>query len=240
MSTLPSARRVAGACVLMLGSSGVALAVMTRPAAAQSQTVCADATLARQRTEVDTDLAVSRFDPSLGTLLEVSVAAETVHLDTNAEFQNTAQSSVVFSEDMHYTFTLTSPAGLASPAPLVGMIQRVPSTTLAPFSGTLDFQGPSAVTEPSTNRDATASPVSATDPGVLAAFTGSGTLPFHLQSAISEVFNGGGGNVQAQINTFVSAAVQVCYTYAVPQVSAAPTVVAPSPPPLVVAPQFTG
>ena len=98
------------------------------------------------------------------------------------------------------------------------------STTLAPFSGTLDFQGPSAVTEPSTSRDAAASSVSSTDPGVLAAFTGSGTLPFHLQSAISEVFNGGGGNVQAQINTFVSAAVRVCYTYAVPEVSAAPTV----------------
>lgn len=240
MSTIPFARRVAGACALTLALSGVTISAMSRPADAQSQTVCADAALARQRTEVNTDVGVERFDPSLGTLLEVSVAAETAHLDTNAEFQNTAQSSVVFSEDMHYAFTLTSPAGLASPAPLVGMVQRIPSTTLAPFSGTLDFQGPSAVTEPSTSRDAAAPPVASTDPGVLAAFAGSGTLPFHLQSAISEVFNGGGGNVQAQINTFVSASVRVCYTYAVPEVSAAPTVVAPPPPQVVVAPRFTG
>ncbi len=225
MSTLPSARRVAGACLLVLASSGVAAAVTTPAAGTQSQTTCSVATLDRQRTEVDTDLGVARFDPSLGTLQAVTVAAETVHLDTNAEFQNTAQSSVVFSEDMHYTFTLTSPAGLTSPPPLVGMIERIPPTTLAPFSGTLDYQGPSAVTEPSTSRDAVATPVSTTDPGVLAAFTGTGTLPFHVQSAISEVFNGGGGNVQAQINTFVSAALRVCYTYATPEVSAAPTVV---------------
>ena len=239
MSTPLFARRVAGACALIVCLCGATLAVMTRTADAQTQTVCADAALARQRTEVDTDLGVGRFDPSLGTLLEVSVANETVHLDTNAEFQNTAQSSVVFSEDMHYTFTLASPAGLASPVPLVGMIQRIPSTTLAPFSGTLDFQGPSAVTEPSTSRDAVAAPVSSTDPGVLAAFTGSGTLPFHLQSAISEVFNGGGGNIQFLINTFVGAGVRVCYTYATPTVSAAPTVVAP-PPSLPVIPHFTG
>jgi hypothetical protein len=239
VSTLASARRVAGACMLVLASTGVGVAVTAGAAGAQSQTVCANATLARQRTEVDTDLAVGRFDPTLGTLLQVSVAAETVHLDTNAAFQNTAQSSVVFSEDMHYTFTLTSPAGLASPPALVGMIQRIPPTTLAPFSGTLDFQGPSAVTEPATSRDAAATPVTTTDPGLLAAFTGPGTLPFHVQSAINEVFKGGGGNVHARINTFVSAAVQVCYTYAVPEVSAVPPVAA-APSPVVVTPHFTG
>ena len=196
------------------------------------------ASLARQRTEVNTDLALPRFDPSLGTLLTVSVPTQTVHLDTDAKFQNTAQSSVVFSEDMHYSFTLASPGGLASPPALTGMIQRIPATTLAPFSGTLDYTGPSVVVEPSTSRDAAASPVSSSDAGVLAAFTGPGTVPFHVQSTISEVFNGGGGNVQAVIDTFVAATVQVCYTYAAAQVAAAPPV--PPPPPVVTTPQFTG
>ena len=217
------------------------LAALPRPAGAATQTVCATGTLARQRTEVDTDVAVARFDPSLGALLSVSVPTQTVHLDTDARFQNTAASSAAFSEDMHYTFTLTSPAGLPSPPALTGMVERIPTTTLAPFSGTLNFMGPSAVAEPSTGRDAAASAVRSTDPAVLAAFTGSGSLGFHLGSAIAEVFNGGGGNVQFQINTFVSAAVQVCYTYGLPRVAAAPTVSAPSAAPAVVAtPLLTG
>jgi len=240
------ARRGALALAGALALSG-ATTVLPRPAGAVNQTVCHSASLPRQRTEVNTDIGLPRFDPSLGTLLSVSVPSQTIHLDTDARFQNTAQSSVVFSEDMHYTFTLTSPGGLASPAPLVGMIPRIPPTTLAPFSGTLDYQGPSSVTEPSTSRDAAAAPVSSSDPGVLATFTGAGTLGFHLQSAIAEVFNGGGGNVQAEINTFVAATVQVCYTYATVQASAAPPTVTPpaapsaSPSPPVVAPApFTG
>jgi hypothetical protein len=236
------ARRAALVCSALLALGGVALS--GHPAAAAEQTVCHAAALSHQRTEVDTDVTLPRFDPSLGTLLAVSVPSQSVHLDTDAQFQNTAQSSVVFSEDMHYTFTLMSPNGLPSPAPLAGMIQRIPPTTLAPFSGTLDYQGPSSVTEPSTSRDAAAAPVTSSDPAVLGAFTGAGTVPFHVKSMIAEVFNGGGGNVQAVINTFVSGAVQVCYRYATVQVSAAPPAVAPPPavasPPVVVAPLLTG
>jgi len=238
-----------GGAVALVGALalGGATTVFPPTAGAVTQTVCHEASLPRQRTEVSTDVPLPRFDPSLGTLLSVSVPTQTIHLDTDARFQNTAQSPVVFSEDMHYTFTLTSPGGLASPPPLVGMIPRVPPTTLAPFSGTLDYMGPSSVTEPSTSRDAAAAPVTSSDPAVLAAFTGAGTLGFHVQSAIAEVFNGGGGNVAFQINTFVAATVEVCYTYGVTQVSAAPPTVTPTAtpsagpsPPVVAPPPFTG
>jgi hypothetical protein len=235
----PFTRRVAAAITVLLAGSGLLVVATPGPASAD-QTTCETGTLPRQRTEVNTDVAVPQFNPSLGTLVSVSVPTQTVHLDTDAEFQNTAQSSVVFSEDMQYQFTLTSPGGLASPAPLTGMIQRIPTTTLAPFSGTLNYMGPSAVVEPSTSRDAAAAAVSSSDPAVLTAFTGTGSVPFHVQSMISEVFNGGGGNVQAIIDTFVGATLQVCYTYAAPQVSAAPPVTAPPPAPPTLAPQFTG
>jgi hypothetical protein len=240
----PLARRGALVLSALLVLGGVVLASGGRPASAAEQTVCHDAALSHQRTEVNTDVVLPRFDPSLGVLLAVSVPTQSIHLDTDARFQNTAQSSVVFSEDMHYTFTLTSPNGLPSPAPLAGMIQRIPATTLAPFSGTLDYQGPSSVTEPSTSRDAAAASVTSGDPAVLSAFTGAGTVPFHVQSAIGEVFNGGGGNVEFQINTFVAGAVQVCYRYATVEVSGVPPAVASppafAPPPVVVAPQLTG
>ena len=245
MPIVPFSRRGVALLAGVVARTGVGLATGVPPAAAADQTVCHDASLPQQRTEVDTDLTVPQFDPTLGTLLEVSVPSQTVHLVTDAQFQNIAQSAVVFSEDMQYTLTFTSPDGLPSPPALVGMIQRIPSTTLAPFSGTQNFQGPSSVSEPSTTRDASATPVSSSDPGVLSAFTGSGTVAFHVQSAIAEVFNGAGGNVAADIDTFVAATTEVCYTYQPPEVLASPPVTAPpappSPPtPEVAPPQFTG
>jgi hypothetical protein len=56
-------------------------------------------------------------------------------------------------------------------------------------------------------------------------------MPFHLSSSISETFMGGGGNVQAEINTFLAASVEVCYRYAVPVPPEEPPVSPPSEPP---------
>jgi hypothetical protein len=140
------------------------------------------------------------------------VPVQTLHLDTDAAFENTAQTAVTFEEHMAYQVTFTSPGGLASPAPVTGTIPRVPSQTLAAFDGTLDFAGPSAVAQPSTARDAAAAPVASSDPTVLEMFTG-GTVAFHVASVIGETFTGGGGNVEARINTYASATVRVCYRY---------------------------
>jgi hypothetical protein len=213
---------------LLLLASGPAAAAPAPPD--DEATVCHDAGLARQRTEVDADISVAGFDDDLGTLLEVQVATQAVHLDTDAVFENTAQSAVTFEEHMTYQVTFTSPGGLTSPPPVNGTIERVPSQTLAAFDGTLDFAGASAVTQPSTTRDATATPVSSTDPGVLAAFTG-GTVAFHVASSIGETFTGGGGNVEAKINTYAAASVQVCYRYAPPAPPTTTSTRPPAPPP---------
>ncbi len=225
--------------VLAALAATATIVLATRSAGAAETTRCHDASVARQRTEVSTDMTVPKFDPSLGTLLEVTVPTQSVHLDTDAKFENTAQSAVVFSEDMTYEVTFTSPGGLASPAPVTGTIPRVAAQGLTAFDGTLDYLGTSAVTQPSTTRDAAAAPVSATDAATLAAFTGAGSLPFHVQSSISEHFTGGGGNVQAEINTFVAAAVQVCYRYRTPDVGGT-TVTQPPAAPVVAAPRTAG
>jgi len=249
--------RALGAPLLVLAAATFT-ALTSLPAGAAEQTVCHDGTLARQRTEVDTDMTVPQFDPALGTLLEVSVPQQGVHLDTDAVFENVAQTSVLFEEHMSYQVTFTSPGGLSSPPVVTGTIERIPSQTLAAFDGTLDFAGVSAVAQPSTSRDANAAPVSTTDPATLAAFTGSGSMPFHVATEIGETFTGGGGNIQFQINTFVAGSVRVCYRYAPAappttapptttppttaptpvEVSAAPPVVAA--PPLPARPAFTG
>ena len=191
------------------------------------------------------------FDPALGTLLEVQVPTQSIHLDTDSRFENTAQTAVTFAETMTYQVEFTSPGGLPSPAPITGSIQRVPSQTLAAFDGTLDYLGASSVTQPSTSRDESAGAVSSTDPGVLAAFSG-GPVAFHVATDIGEMFNGGGGNVEAQINTFASAAVRVCYRYAPPapppttpttvggRTATAPPPPAAPPAPVPEPPRFTG
>jgi hypothetical protein len=65
---------VSSLVVTGLLAAAVAAVLALRPApagAAGDVTVCHDAALPRQLTEVDVDLAVPRFDPALGTLLEV-------------------------------------------------------------------------------------------------------------------------------------------------------------------------
>jgi hypothetical protein len=232
-----------GACVacftVVLSVFGVAaLASAAEPDdGADEAVVCAEGSLTRQRTEIDADIDVAGFDAGLGTLLEVEVPEASVHLDTDAVFENTAQSAVTFEEHMTYLLTFTSPGGLGSPSPVSGSIERVPQQEIAAFDGTLDFQGTSAVTQPSTARDAAADPVSSTDPGALAAFTG-GPVAFHVTSAIGETFVGGGGNVEAKINTYAAATIRVCYRYALPV--APPSSPSTTPPPASTAPVRVG
>jgi hypothetical protein len=201
-------------CFAALAAPGAAAVADT--AEPPETTVCFDAALARGRTEIDADLTVPQFDPVLGTLLEITVTGPGTHLDTDAAFESIAASPVTFAEHMDYQVMGASPGGLASPAPISGTITRIPSQALGAFDGTLDYLGVSAVTQPSIARDDTAGTVGSTAPAVLAAFTGSGSMSFHLTSTISETFTGGGGNVQATINTFMSATVRVCYRYVVP------------------------
>lgn len=210
-------RRARGTTARLVVTLAVAGALLTAAppagAAPGDVTTCHDATIARQRTEIDADATVPQFDGALGTLLEVTVPVQSVHLDTDSSFENVAATPVTFAEQMTHSVTFTSPAGLPSPAPVSGTLVRVPSQVLAAFDGTLDYGGASAVTQPSVGVDDTAGPVASTDPAVLAAFTGSGTMPFHVTTSISETFTGGGGNVQAAINTYAAALVRVCYRY---------------------------
>jgi hypothetical protein len=194
-------------------------------------TVCHEGSLPRERTEVDADIEVPGFDGALGTLLAVEVPVQSVHLDTDARFENTARGASTFEEHMTFEVAFTSPAALASPPPVSGTIERIPHQTIGGFDGALDFEGPSAVAQPPTARDAGAPPVSSSDPTVLAAFA-SPTVRFHVASSIGETFLGGGGNIEAKINTFAAATVRVCYRYAPPPPpTSPPTTSPPSPAP---------
>lgn len=229
-----AARAVATALAALAATLIVAGALVVGPAQAGAApgdvTACHDAGISRQRTEIDADAVVPQFDSALGTLLEVGVPTQSVHLDTDSAFENVAATPVTFAEEMTHSVVFSSPAGLPSPAPVSGALARVPTQVLAAFDGTLDYVGASAVVQPTVGLDDSAAPVASTDPSVLAAFTGSGTMPFHVATSISETFTGGGGNVQAAINTYAAASVQVCYRYQ-PVVVVPPTTPPPTEPP---------
>jgi hypothetical protein len=222
---------IAVASAVVSASAWLVAAVPAAQAAAEV-TACHDAALARRVTDVDADLTLPQFDPALGTLLGVSVPSRSVHLDTDAVFESTASSSIVMAEHMTYEATFTSPAGLASPPAMAGSIDRVPAQTVPAFDGTLDFSGPSSVTQSPTSRDLAAAAVQSTSPAVLAAFTGPATVPLHLATTVDEHFTSGGGNVAFLIHTFVSAAVTVCYRYS-PAPVPEPTTVPPAGGPVV-------
>jgi hypothetical protein len=225
-------RRIGGVVLAAAAALGVATMVVAVPRGGAEEApsqICHDRSLDRQRTEIDADITVPGFDPALGTLDSVELTAAAVHLDTDARFENTAQSAVTFEEHMSYQATFSSPGGLPSPAVLTGTIERVPMQTVPAFDGTLDYTGASAVTQPSTTRDVDADEVTSSDPAVLAAFS-SGPVAFHVATVIGETFMGGGGNIEAQINTYASAEVRVCYEYA-PAPTPSTTVPPPTAPP---------
>ena len=139
-------RRARTTAVARLGATlAVAGALLTAAppagAATGDVTTCHDAAIARQRTEIDADATVPQFDGALGTLLEVTVPVQSVHLDTDASFENVAATPVTFAEQMSHSVTFTSPAGLPSPAPVSGTLARIPTQVLAAFDGTLDYVG---------------------------------------------------------------------------------------------------
>jgi hypothetical protein len=183
-----------------------------RSAAATDVTACHDAELPRQLTEVDAEISVPQFDPALGELLEVSVPTQTLHLDTDARFENTASSPALLNEHMTFDVSFTGPPAFG-PVELSGSIQRVPAQTLPAFDGTLDFSGPSSFVQATTARDQHAGSQQHTDSTVRSSFTGLDTIIFRIVSAIGEHFTSGGGNVAFDINTYVAAAVRVCYRY---------------------------
>jgi hypothetical protein len=223
---------VAGTAIVSLTGAGIALSPGV--AGAAEFTTCSTGSLARSRTEVDADIPVQQFNASHGTLRSVTVSDQSIHVDTDSKFENKTVQAQTFAARMVYDATFTNPGGLASPPVLNGTIQRVPTTVFAAFDGTLDFLGPSSYVQPTTSQDATTPGTTSTDPAVLAAFTGTGTVPFHLATQISEIFTGAGGNSASETNTFASASVKVCYRYfVVDPTTTTPTFTTPTTRPLV-------
>ncbi len=163
------------------------------------------ATYGPATTEWSHNFVLPQFDPSLGTLQSVYIAATEV-VDLSGSVQNTSgvPQSFTFRAGSLVTLTLPGTLGFLQPAPLAtGQAYNLAAGGSAPYG-----------------------PVNASDlvdytytlPGDIAWFVGTGTVTLPGFTQTQELIAGGGGNIVATLNTVASATVQVQYNYiAIPE-----------------------
>ncbi|WP_020465971.1 choice-of-anchor E domain-containing protein [Singulisphaera acidiphila] len=149
---------------------------------------------------------IPQFDPSLGTLTSVDVT-----------FAGTLASQIrVESRDANpMTVTGHTEGTLVVQAPGIADLMLRPTSTVtfpaSAYDGVPDFGGTSGKDFGNVSADDTKS-VTLTTPGDLAAYTGTGTVPFSVGAASSSAA-AGPGNLLTEISSTAAATVNVVYHY---------------------------
>lgn len=161
-------------------------------------------------TDWTSQVAVPRFDPSLGTLLGINVGL-VGNVVGGFAAENLGNTSIVATAEQAVTLDLSLPGTTTlSVAPYV----PVQTFNLGSFDGTSDFSGSSgaSVQGVSDNIDPGITQT-VTDATALAAFTGTGTQALTLATTGSSAVNGS-GNMLTQLTQQSGGTVTVSYTYA--------------------------
>jgi hypothetical protein len=205
-----AARGLRVAVALGLAAGGLALA---GPAAAQQQPLCETGSVSRRQTDfAPVPVPIKQFPPSLGTLTSVSVE-RAINSDQVTNVESREETAKTYVMKATVTVSITSPA-------FTGQLPTLSTTStatidLAPFDGTVDFDGPSGESGVIAVAPAASDSQSSTDPTTLANFTGDGTVTFSVDSVGDATFSGP-GNADYQVSTFAQADVRVCYTFQPP------------------------
>ena len=175
------------------------------------QTVCASIPL--KATDWTDTLSIPKFDPSLGTLIAVSLSVDGA-IAQDVKLENLDATAVVVNVTGGAMVTLTPPN-------LVVVI-AVPTYSemypLAMYDGMSDFQPPSGITAPTK----TASDTATQSPYLpISDFLGPGTVMMGI-TAEANFAADGAGNLLTQVATQASASMCAAYTYILP--SPTPTV----------------
>jgi hypothetical protein len=150
---------------------------------------------------------VDQFDPSLGTLVSVSITnAGSITSDIRAE--NTSSNSGSFiAGNVSGSLVLTGPNGLAVNT---SVSQYAGTFYATPYDGELDFAGTSG--DDFGSRTASGSQTITLSGSALAAFIGTGSVQL-TESATATSQASGGGNVLVGISSTACAQVNVVYNY---------------------------
>jgi len=167
----------------------------------KADTLTYTATHPSSLTEWTDNFVLTQFDPALGSLQSVYIAAtETVDMNGTVYNGSTGPQTFNFQAGSMLTVTLPGVLGFLQPSPLAAFIPYVnlPSMTGAPY-------GPINASQ-TVNYTYTA-------PVDMALFTGTGTVTLPGYTLTLQTIAGGGGNISAVLNTYASASVQVVYEY---------------------------
>lgn len=181
---------------------------------ANADTLCTTVTSGPpQKTNWNSSLTIPKFDPALGVLKSIRVDL-TGHIQGSARIESHDVAPSTTTVVLEATLSLNRPDGSV----LVIAVPRQPFVdNLTPFDGVDDWAGGSGRSHDNITADATESVTSPPPPSDLVLFTGPinnpGTivLPVTARGTSSA---SGSGNVISQFITDASAAVTVCYTYA--------------------------
>jgi hypothetical protein len=151
-------------------------------------------------TEWSHNFVLPLFDPSLGSLSSVYIAAsESVNINGTVQNTSTGPQSFTFRAGSLLTVTLPGTLGFLQPSPLaLAQAYNLPAGGSAPYG-----------------------PVNASDavnytytlPADMNWFVGVGTFSLPGFTQTQELIAGGGGNIIASLSTLAGATVEVQYTY---------------------------
>ncbi len=162
-----------------------------------------------QNTNWTASLNYPQFDPAQGTLQSVTVSI-TGELFGSSQVENLDAGPTTNTLELGATISVDGDPG-AGAINLPTSPTSTNTVMLDAFDGTIDFDGPSGESFLNLSTTETVSQT-ITDPTVLAAYTGTGTVSLDA-SATASSFAIGGGNVVASFDTDAGASVSVTYTF---------------------------
>jgi hypothetical protein len=182
--------------------------VLVMSASASAATISFSDSIPLSTTNWSSSVSVSKFDPSLGTLLGITFELSG-HVEGGAKFESLDAAPATVTMDLAADIELQRPdlSTLVVSNPLVQTVDNVTA-----FDTVLDFGGTSGKTYTGLSADDTESAVSPPPASDLVLFTGLGniSLPVEAEGAST---GSGAGNLILQFNTSASADVKVTYEY---------------------------
>ncbi len=162
-------------------------------------------------TDFTQTIAIEQFDPTLGSLQSITLTL-TASVTGSMGVENTSVVSGS-SGDME----LSAALAVASPSdPATTLVVASPASTevfsLAPFDGDVDFAGTSGVTFADVDAVETATEV-LTEPGLLAAATGTGSFDLVVGAVGTSGANATGGNIATFFASQAGATITLTYDY---------------------------
>ncbi len=190
-------------------SYGAAVLLACMATTSKAEVICHDGGVGATQTNWTRFVNVPLFDPSLGTLTQVSwTFGSGAAWFPQAENLDNLPATVTL--NLAASLTLFDPNGnpIANTIPTGNTTLNLPA-----FDGTLDFAGPSGYNQTAgITGGSSIPPGSSVSPSFLAMFTGVGTANL-MVTATGTSFASGGTNVSTNFPTFVQANVQICYTF---------------------------